>query len=123
MKGLLLSFIFSILFLVGCTSENIKKVDVHEMESFLVTKEDSLVTYTDSEAIRTIVKAFKKAKIEPGIVDMADPEYQVDFGENSYYLWVDERQGTIMDLDDTHTIYSLSEKSSKAVYKIIEEGR
>lgn len=82
-----------------------------------------MVTYTDSEANRTIVKAFKKAKKEPGIVDMADPEYQVDFGENSYYLWVDERQGTIMDLDDTHTIYSLSEKSSKAVYKIIEEAR
>ena len=123
MKEFLLWFVFSILFLVGCTSENIKKVDVHEMESFLVAEEDSLVTYTDSEAIQTIVKAFKKAKKEPGIVDMADPEYQVDFGENAYYLWVNEREGTIMDLDDTHTIYSLSEKSAKAVYEIIEEAR
>ena len=107
-------FLLITLFLVaGCPSVNIEKVDVYKVESFSVVKEDSLISYTDSDAADDFVKGFAKAKKEPGTVDMVDPEYQVEFGEESYYLWISEAQGTIMNLKDSHTIYTLSKNQRK----------
>lgn len=111
--------VFTLSFIGGCSSENIEKVDVYEMESFSVIKKDSLTSYTDSKAVSNLVKAFNKAKKEPGIVNMVDPEYKVEFGEESYYLWISKEQGTIMNLDDTHTIYTLSKNSANTIYKLL----
>lgn len=111
--------VFSIFFATGCSSDDIKKIDVYEMESFSAIKEDSLTSYTNSEEVSLVVKAFNNAKKEPGIVDIADPEYQVQIGEESYYLWIREEQGTIMNVNDTHTIYSLSKNSAAKVYDLL----
>ncbi len=114
-------FLFITLFLVGgCSSANIGKVDVYEMESFSVLKQDSLISYTDSDAVDDFVKGFAKAKSEPGAADMVDPEYQVEFGEESYYLWISETHGTIMNLKDSHTIYTLSKKSAETIYGVLK---
>ncbi|MDQ0429615.1 hypothetical protein QOZ98_002443 [Planomicrobium stackebrandtii] len=111
--------VFTLSFVGGCSSENIEKLDVYEMESFSVIKKESLTSYTDSQVVSQLVKAFKKAKKEPGIVDMADPDYKVEFGEESYYLWISKEQGTIMNLDDTNFIYTLSQSSSKKIYELL----
>lgn len=122
LKKLTLFFIcvvFTIIFVNGCSSKNIKKVDVYEMESFSVNKKDSLTSYTDPKVISNFVNAFKNAKKEKGVVDMADPEYKVEFGEESYYLWVSEGQGTMMKENDSHTIYTLPKSSAKKIYELL----
>ncbi|MCL6572919.1 MAG: hypothetical protein K6T88_14745 [Bacillus sp. (in: Bacteria)] len=122
MKKLSLLFIFvvfTLLFVSGCSSKNIEKIDVYEMESFSIIKEDSLASYTDSKVVSNFVNAFKNANKEQGIVDMDDPEYKVEIGEESYYLWISEEQGTIMNVNDTHTIYTLSKSFAKTINELL----
>jgi hypothetical protein len=122
LKKLFLLFIFVVLalaFVGGCSSENIEKVDVYEMESYSVIKKDSLTSYTDSKVVSNFVNAFMNAKKEQGIVDMSEPDYKVEFGEESYYLWVSGEQGTIMNINDTHTIYTLSKSSAKTINELL----
>lgn len=103
--------------LSGCSKEikEVNEVNVYGMESFSEVKEDSLVTYTDKKAIKQFKKAFSGAKKQPGVVDMADPQYKVELGEKSFFLWLSQDHGTIMDLEDTNTIYTLTNKSVKNV--------
>ena len=111
-KYLIISlFLFAFIpFLSGCNKE-IKKVNVYEMESFSEVREDSLVTFTDKKAIKQFENAFRSAKKQPGVVDMADPQYKVELGGKSFFLWLSQNHGTIMDVEDTNTIYSLTNKS------------
>ncbi|WP_394188746.1 hypothetical protein [Paenisporosarcina quisquiliarum] len=122
MKRLSLLFIFivfTLLLVSGCSSKNIEKIDVYEMESFSNIKKDSLTSFTDSKVVSNFVNAFENANKEQGIVDMADPEYKVEIGEESYYLWISEEQGTIMNVNDTHTIYTLSKSSAKTINELL----
>ena len=116
---LLIAVVFTLFFLGGCSSKNIQKVDVYEMESFSDIKKDSLTSFTDSKIVNDFVKAFNNAGKRSGIADMADPEYKVEFGEESYFLWISEESGTIMNLKDTHTIYTLSNSSVKTVNELL----
>lgn len=116
--------IFAIIFvLVGCNKgfKEIKQVRVYEMSSFSEMKEDSLTTYTDSDIVRKFINGFKNAKKEPGIVDMADPEYKVELGDEVYFLWTSEDHGTIMNLNDTNTIYTLSKRSAKLIHEVLKQ--
>ncbi|TFD96965.1 hypothetical protein [Jeotgalibacillus salarius] len=113
--------VFALFLVGGCTSEDIEKVDVYEMESFTVIKEGSLTSYTDPEVVGEFVNAFKKAKKEPGVVEMIEPEYKAEIGEESYYLWICTEYGTIMNLEDSHTTYTLSKKSAKKIFDLLVE--
>ncbi|MCG1023246.1 hypothetical protein [Sutcliffiella horikoshii] len=93
---------------------------INEMESFSEVKVDSEKTLTSQEDIKTIQDAFYHAKKEPGAVDMSDPHYKVLLGGDSYYLWIHESSGTIMNRKDTHVIYSLSEEAAQGVYKLLD---
>lgn len=107
-------------FVGGCSSINIEKVEVYETESYSVIKKNSLISFTDSKVVSNFVKAFKTAKKQPGIVDMAAPEYKVEFGEETYFLWISEEQGTIMNSNDTHTIFTLSKSSAKIINELLK---
>ena len=120
MKKYLFISIFLFAFLAtlsGCSKgmKEVKEVNVYEMESFSEVKEDSLVTFTDEKEIKQFNKAFNSAKKQPGIVDMADPQYKVELGGKSFFLWLSQDHGTIMDVENTHTIYSLTDKSVENV--------
>ena len=39
------------------------------------------------------------------------PQFKVEMGRKSYFLWISEESGAIMDVKDTHTLYELSNKS------------
>lgn len=106
-------------FVGGCSSEKVGKVDVYKMESFSVIKEDSLTTYTDSEVVDNFIKAFKKTKKVSGVADVNDPEYKVEFEGDSYYLWLGEEKGSVMNVDDTHTLYALSKRATKTIDEIL----
>lgn len=89
------------------------------MKNFSTVKEDSLTTFIDLETIKDFSKAFNNAKKEPGIVNMSDPDYKVELGDESYFLWVSEEHGTIMNLSDTNTVYTLSKNSAKTINELL----
>ncbi len=130
--SLILSFLL-LIGLFGCQQHNdekndkassnagsIEKATIYEMKSFSEVNEKLLIVITDSEEINSIEEAVNNAEKEPGIVDMADPEFKIEFGKKTYFLWISEESGTIMNTEDTHTIYSLSEKSINLVNDIIK---
>ncbi|WP_438317031.1 hypothetical protein [Sporosarcina sp. FA9] len=123
MKKYLFISIFLFAFIAslsGCSKgmKEVKEVNVYEMESFSEVKEDSLVTFTKKKEIKQFKKAVNSAKKQPGIVDMADPQYKVELGGRSIFLWLSQDHGTIMDIEDTNTIYTLTNKSVKNVNNI-----
>ena len=75
----------------------------------------------DTEAIRTLKEAVNGAEKNRGIVNMEDPEFKIEFEKVTYFLWINEKSGVIMNAKDTHTIYTLSESSTKQVNELILE--
>lgn len=114
-KFLFISFILVVFVatLSGCNKGNNggKEVKVYGMESFSEVTEDSLVTYTDKKVTQQFKKAVSSAKKQSGIVDMEDPQYKVELGGESFFLWLNEEHGTIMDVEDTNSIHSLTDES------------
>lgn len=102
--------------LVGCQkdSESLEKITIEPMESHLET-----LVIEDTETIEMIEEAVSNSKEQPGIVNMEDPEFKIEIGEETYFLWVDEKSGTFMNTKDTHTIYSLPVSSIKQINNII----
>ena len=116
--------------LSGCTeekadsipsnTESVGKVNIYEMKGFSEINEESLIVITDSEEINSIEEAIKGAEKVPGIVDVFEPHYQVNIGEKTYYLWIHNKEaGTIMDAEDTHTVYKLSDNLVEKLIKFI----
>ncbi|WP_318508791.1 hypothetical protein [Bacillus sp. T3] len=77
--------------------------------------EENSVAFTDSLDIKIFTEAVKTAVEQPGIANMSDPMYKVTVGEESYFLWLINGDGTIMNTNDTHTIYSLLDPSTNAI--------
>jgi hypothetical protein len=112
----------AMLFIVnGCSTDNINEVYVYEMEGFAETKKHSMQVITDSDEISIFTKAFKNVNKTSGIVNMADPNYKVEIGKETYFLWVDELSGTIMNAKDTHTTYTLSKENAKEINQVLLE--
>lgn len=95
--------------------KELKKVNIYKAKSISEVKKDSFIEITDKQAINQLRKAFNHAKNQSGIVNMADPQYKVKIGEKSYFLWISDKSGTIMKIEDTHTIYLLSNESTKLI--------
>lgn len=109
MKKSFLLFIATILFLAGCSMGGIEEVDeitINEMVSFGEVKPDSSVTITDADDIEILIEGIESAKKEPGIADVMDPEFELLIGDRKFYLWF-VGEGSVMDQEDTHTIYTL----------------
>lgn len=100
--------------------EAIDQVVINEMETFSVVKVDSEKTLTKQEEIKTIQDAFLSANKEPGVADMADPQFKLKLGRDYFFLWIHESKGTIMKTKDTHVIYSLSEEKAQGVYTLLD---
>ena len=96
-------------------TESIEKITIYQMENL-----SKAMVIEDTEVFKTVKEAFNGAEKVPGIVNMDDPQYKVELGEETYFLWIYEISGTIMNTKDTHTIYSLSNKSVKQVSEIIQ---
>lgn len=117
--GKIIILIFTLFTLTSCSFEKIDEIYLFEMESFSVVKEESLIILDEQTEINQLRNAIDSAKKKQGIADMADPEYKIEIGKNTYYLWISEDSGTIMNLENTYTIYSLTKYSAKRVDKII----
>lgn len=107
-KSLLLCFV-TVLFLAGCSMGGIEEVDeitINEMLSFWEVKPDSSATITDADDIEVLIEGIGNAKRESGIADVMDPEFELLIGDRKFYLWF-VGPGSVMDQEDTNTIYTL----------------
>lgn len=98
-------------------NKNLEEVTVSNLDNG-----SKKLVLTDQEAIRTIKDAVNGAEKQPGAVDMADPQYKINLGDEIYFLWLTRSGGTIgiiMNRKDTQTIYSLSEKSTTQLNEIL----
>lgn len=121
-RSLLLSFVL-ILFLSGCSMGQIEEVDqitINEMNSFSEVKADSSVMITNSDDIEVLIKGIEKARKQPGIADVMDPEFELLIGERKFFLWL-IGEGTVMDQEDTHTIYTLRNGDREKIEKVLKE--
>ncbi|WP_456274717.1 hypothetical protein [Bacillus sp. AK031] len=96
-------------------SSSLEKVTIYFMDNQLEKR-----IIKDTETIEMINDAIHNAEKQSGIVDMADPEYKISLGNDTYFLWMSENSGTIMNSEDTHSIYTLSENSINQVNELLK---
>lgn len=117
------------LLLFGCQQINEEKADntdsvesisIYKMIGFSEIIEESLNVITDSEEINSIEEIIKGAEKVAGIVDVFDPHYQVEIGGKTYYLWIHNKEAaTIMDEEDTRTVYKISGNLVERLIEVI----
>jgi len=112
-----LTVLLFVLILFGCTPS---KVIVSEMESFLKEKQDTKMTFTEQAIINDFTKAIKEAYKRDGIADVADPDYKIKLGTDSYFLWLSEDSGMIMFTNDKETLYELTDESTAKLNDIMK---
>ena len=102
-----------------------KEKNSEEITFYKLDKDPKQIVLTDKDTIKTIKKIIKGAIKQPGIVDMEDPQYKMNLGDEIYLLWLTKSggtMGTIMNGEDTHTIYTLSESLTKELNDILHEN-
>lgn len=115
--SLLVLLVLVTLGIVGCQGEEAaEKITIYDLQN-----SPGMLQIEDEETISDIEEAINTAMKMPGIVDMADPEYRIELGEQTYFLWLDEVSGTIMNTVDTHTIYTLKDRHVPQLYEIIQD--
>ncbi|WP_339171526.1 hypothetical protein MKY51_09895 [Solibacillus sp. FSL R5-0691] len=103
-------------------TDSVESVSIYKMIGFSEIIEESLNVITDSEEINSIEEIIKGAEKVAGIVDVFDPHYQVEIGEKTYYLWVHNKEAaTIMDEEDTRTVYKISGNLVERLIEIIHQ--
>lgn len=140
-KTFLFYLLFSLLTIVltGCQSKEsnqtldnnevlekqISKVSISNSIGFEFNK-DFFSVYEDKESIKIFGNAISKAVKQPGMVDIVEPDFGLevtytDGSVNSYHLWLDEKLkgAIIMNVYDTHTIYTISEEIATQLKDLI----
>ncbi|GGA60034.1 hypothetical protein [Ornithinibacillus halotolerans] len=110
-------FIISIS-LIGCQGQA-KGLEIEKITIYQLKNNTNKIVIEDKESTKIIKEAVSSAKKVQGIVNVANPEYRIEFGKKTYFLWIEEKSGTIMDSEDTHTIYSISDNSTKEINMFI----
>ena len=120
-----LTFISSLL--LGC---QLKEKVSNESEWIIVsiskTKGVDVITFHDPETINALQSIFDNAVKEPGIVNVTDPEFFLEFVDNKenqhfLHLWIGEegQRSSLMNTEDTHTIYTVSEKETDQLIELV----
>ena len=127
---IVISMILIPVILVGCQSKDdvkvsnteITKVSISDSEGFANINTDFFAVYKDEETLETFKNVFANAIKKPGVVDIIEPEFDLeviykDGNKQGYHLWLGEKDGrsTLMKLEDTHTIYSISEETNQLI--------
>lgn len=126
MKKLIILSLVGFFLLSGCGYQNdlglvvTDRITIYEMEDFHVEKADSAQVIDDQAIIEEVVTIINAAKKGSGSVDMPVPEYRVDLAKRSIFLWLSESSGTVMDNEDTETIYTISRKEAERLKEILE---
>ncbi|ANU10998.1 hypothetical protein BBH88_12120 [Planococcus antarcticus DSM 14505] len=113
--------------MMGCQNELLaqqeKDVDspvlLYRMVSFGEIEEDSFFTVSDEYTIQLFKEAISSAKKVSGMADVVDPQFQVEFGEKVYYLWIDQDRSSVMDSEDSNTLYMIKDNNADQIYDFL----
>lgn len=104
----------------------IKKVSISKSKGFSANL-DFFTVLEDEENFETVKRIFSSAVKEEGIVNMAEPEFYLevisdDESKQGFHLWIGEKgqRSTLMKMDDTHTIYTVSEEMTIKLIDLVE---
>ena len=130
-----LSLSFMSVILIGCQSndnnglpdENISKVSISKSSGFGKVNSDFFAVYEDKETLDIFKNAISNAVKSEGIADMAEPEFDIkaiytDGNKQGFHLWVGGKgqKSTLMNVNDTHTIYSISEEITNQLIDLVK---
>lgn len=105
-------------------------IDIGQLEKVEAaeTKGVDAVIYEDANDLAAFDDIFSSAEKEPGIVNMATPEFYLKVinneGKKQYlYGWIGDEgeQASLMREDDTHTVYSLSAEMAEKLVALIKK--
>jgi len=117
--------------LLGCNekTDELAKVSISIGAKFGKINRDFSKKYQDEELLTLFQQAIATAVKDEGIVNMASPEYDVQIVDKAgnkygYHLWlVDKGQNSsLMHVEDTHTIYTLSEEFTGKLIALVRES-
>lgn len=74
----------------------------------------------DPEVIDIVAKTIRTAEKVPGIVDVGAPEYKIVIRGEAYLLWSRKESATIMNAEDTNTVYTVQPERAKQVYEFLK---
>lgn len=105
--------------LISAEQRDADTLVLHQVERFGEVRESTRTEVTDAQTIELFADAISRADKLQGVADVIDPDFQVDFGGKTFYLWISEDQGSVMDESDTHALYTLKEKDAEALYSYL----
>lgn len=89
---------------------------------------DFFAVVEDSETVESLQSIISSANKEAGIVNVSKPHYDLQIidaqgVEQGYHLWVGEagQQGMLMDVQDSHTVYTISEQLTETLITLVEQ--
>ena len=119
--------------LTGCASndfrtDGIEEVRVSESDGFSSFQERDVITYDELEDVKVFADMIRNAEQQPGVVNMATPEYDVevqyqDETVDRYYVWLGDlgMPTSIMDVNDTHTVYLVPADVTDELIRLLEQ--
>lgn len=144
-NSLLIGLIVCIMvFLIGCQSHDkapstntdidttastgITKVSISEAKGFGFINPEFFAEYEDEETLELFRGMISSAIKQQGIVDMIEPEYDLevvyqDGDKQGYHLWLGDsgQKSTIMNVDNTHTIYTVPAAITDKLINVIKQ--
>jgi len=130
------TFVFMSIIFLGCQSKinnelqldgEITKVSISKSKGFGKINSDFFAVFNDEETLKTFRSLISSAVKEEGIVDMIEPEFDLEViyeNENlqQFHLWVGEKgqRSTLMKIDNTHTIYTVSEEMTNKLLDLVQ---
>ncbi len=131
----LLLFTFLSPILIGCRSnsdtsleyQGISMVEISQSAGFNSVNPDFFEVNQDEETLLIFADLLKQASRQQGIVDMIEPEYDLNIHFNNgniqgFHLWVGDSGeiSSLMKVDDTHTVYTLSAKITEKLIDLLQ---
>ncbi|GIN58540.1 hypothetical protein J8TS2_28590 [Lederbergia ruris] len=128
---LVLSLTFMTATLLGCNNGiadgKIAKVSISKSSGFGKVNTDFYAEFEDEGILDLFKNVISNAVKEEGIVNMIEPEFDLEVGcadgsNHGYHLWLGEKEqiSTLMNIDDTHTIYTISEEMTNKLIDIVQ---
>lgn len=110
----------------GNSNTEMSKVSISNSKGFGEVNTDFYMVYEDDITIETFQKAISHAVEREGIVNMIEPEFDLeiiykDGSKQGYHLWVGEKgeKSALMKVEDTLTIYSISEEMTNQLMELL----
>jgi hypothetical protein len=106
-------------------NKDIQQITLSKSLAHGLVNADITDDFSDKETIETITQAIYTAVPIPGILNTATPDYDIALisanSKLAFHLWISEtsEQAMIMDVEETHTGYTLSKKSTAKLKEII----